>query len=434
MWRWLQKNGKQQMKGYDPSNLVFNEWFKADPDAAIAAFKDVNAEFRSSVASALMGHLLTAEGPKLQKLLAVIDDLVAAGGRLWYGGPQTSSGEHAARVLSFPPSRGRDALVQNLVQGWVDQDWKAATAWTATLEEPLKSTITAGLASSVFHSGIYPGVNARNGPAAAALQDKLAWAREWMTTSASPEVRIKLGPQFVSALATIDPAAALTWAQDNLHARPLSKAVADVVKKQVAGQPAEIRAMIDQLPPGGMKQQAAFAAVTEPSRDSVEWLLGQADKKAFEWGTVGSQWGFKQPEAFRDFLSDRDFKDLPNTLIQGGLGSLVRKDAAGTMDWAAKQPDAGFAEAAFQQWEYEDIARAAAWAKEHPSAANKLSRLGATAGRYFRQSPKEAVEWAASLIPGPARDASVSALREQIQKSPIADAEKTALNAVLGVP
>lgn len=132
--------------------------------------------------------------------------------------------------------------------------------------------------------------------------------------------RRKLGPDFVKTLSVKDQAVALEWAQDNPGARPLTQGIAQVLQEQAQTDPAATRTSVENLPPGGLKQQAVFAMVSDPSAESVAWLLGQADKSSRgEWYQVATTWAFKDPDAFKKYLETADPGSLPDNLVVGGI-------------------------------------------------------------------------------------------------------------------
>lgn len=432
MWRWFSEDGNKRLSAADVGNVIFPEWFRADPDAAVAAFRGAKYyDFRSSAARGLLSHLLGADDALRQKLLPLLDELTATGAGLDQG--LGKEPEYATKLLSLPASAARDTLLAQTAHAWLQRDWKGATAWAATLTEPVKSKIMAEFVSTALNPNVpfsfYPDNEAGSTKDAACL----TWAREWFTTEAPGELRRKLGPDYMRALADTDAGAALAWAQENLSARPLANAVIEILQHQA--DPAKARAVVEQLPPGGVKQRAAFAAAGFPGAESVQWLMGQVKPDAWDWGQVGAQWAFADAAAFRNFIAAQDSAALPKALVAAGIGNLVRKDAPGTLTWATAFPQTGWASDALRGWSREDPAASATWLKGHPDTSIKPETVKALAGDYFRRAPRDAVAWATALSPGPAREASVTALRQALAStSTIKPDEKTALEAKLAVP
>lgn len=431
MWNWLLSGGWKKLRHADVTTIVFEVWFLADPDAAIAAFRNAPEELRSSAASGMLSLLLTADSKVQEKLIPLLEELTADGDGL----PQSlgKEAEDASRLLALPDSKGRDALLMVTARSWMDRDWKGATAWAANLTEPLKLKVISTLVDTAlnrnFRRVFYPGQKEGSFKDDACF----AWAREWFTTSAPAELRHRLGPQFVEALAQKDAGAALAWAQENLSARPLAKAVTKVL--EWTSDPQSARAIVDQLPPGGVKQRVAFAAARNYNAESIQWLMGQAGLDARDWSTVGSQWALSDPEAFRKFVTPENQADLPKGMLHSGINNLVRKDPAGTLTWATTLNSADLAGAAVREWSRNDAPAAAAWFKSHPDTPLKPASVSALAEDYFRRSAGEAVEWATTLPSGAARDAAIAALRKQLPSlPPLKPDQRPVLDEKLGKP
>jgi hypothetical protein len=372
-WAWLEQGGKEKLPGKDLSYQVFRGWFRLDCDAAMAAFRAGDAERKRSAAMGLLTHLTGDDAALRKRLVPFLDEIVADGGQAILHTKKPA--ETVAQLMSMPPGAGRDTLLESVGSSWLESDWKSATAWAATLTEPVKSKILTNLAKATFFAGMsgfsMPGQPASNAEAAC-----FEWARQWLATEAPPEAKRKLGNAFVSKLASTDPAAALDWAQDNMSARPLTQAMGAVLKAQQKKDPAAARALVEGLPPGGMKSRVAFAIAGPASPETVAWLLQQVDlDPKYQWSQLSSDWAFQDPAAYRAYLESPSAKKLPRGLTQGGMSNLVKKDGSGTMEWAVRTQSPATATYALQSWTRENAAAAVDWALKRPPGAARAAAL-----------------------------------------------------------
>ncbi|MES2709094.1 MAG: hypothetical protein V4726_21035 [Verrucomicrobiota bacterium] len=435
MWKWLEGGGRKSLESLDVSNIVLGSWFRADATAAMAAFRSADPQIRSRAAGGLLYGITSTDEGMRAKLLPYLDEIVAADSSGI--GMTGKEAETMAMLGKLPPGTGRDTLLQSTAQNWMENDWKAASAWAAGLTEPLKSKVMAGMITKALNPGSRRYYNPDQKSGSHAEPECFEWAKQWFSTEASVDFRRKMGPQFVNTLAEKDPAAALEWAQDHLAARPLTQAIGKVLEQQAKKDPASARTLVEELPPGGVKQRAAFAAVSTPTAESVTWLIGQADKSAVsEWYQVASNWAFTDPAAYKKYLETADPASLPVYLVNGGIDNLIRKDAPGTLDWVTRTQTPKTAGTALENWSREDAPAAAAWLKDHAPATDwSKDSLNSLAGRYFDRSPAEAADWAVSLPAGQVRDTTVAALKKSLAgKTSLKPEHRAALEERLGKP
>jgi hypothetical protein len=408
-WRWLESVSEDRFDLALVLGQFFNEWVKTDPDAALAALRSYSSRnFWPVVAEKAISGIFTADEKTRAKLLSVLDELVARGAGLIHR--QGHSHEQAVQLLTLPASKGRDTLIMQAVSEWAGEDWSGVVKWSDTLTEPLKSAVTARLAARALDSSfLRDGTATRNA-------EVLARTGEWLKT-ASRETRQRMGSAYVQTLAPVDSATALAWAQENLQGAPLAKAVSEVLSQFAAQDPAETRAIVEQLPPGGLKTRALFAAAGKPGTEPAQWLLSRVDATAPEWTEFSAGWASRNPDDFRQFISSNGTEDLPEKLLRTGTRVLAGRDPAGTMTWAAGLAKNDVASIALDDWSVSDAAAAAAWIKDHPDVSLHASSLPSLADQYFRRSPAEALDWVMGLAPGPARDESITVIRKQISSN-----------------
>lgn len=430
LWKWLENGGRSKLGPVDFTNTIFEKWFRKDPDAALAAFRTADPDRRNFAANGLLSLLLSPDASLRTKLLAHLDEIVKNS----YGDPFWGSvnGETVTMLSALPQGTGRDRLLENATRNWLRTDWKAATTWAAGLEEPQKSRLLATMAQDALgrSSMTYP---LGEKPERSTVES-FAWFRKWLTDDASREAKTRLGGSFVKALAKQDPEAALNWAQDNLTSRSLTKSIGDVLAQQATKDPGAARNLVESLPPGGLKQRAAFGVVSKPDAESVTWLLAQADRKdARPWGELAVKWAFENPDAYKKFVAEAAPDSLPASLKEGGLDNLIHKDAPAAMTWAMETGGAASAGNALGIWSRQDPATAAKWLKENMSDQWGKSDTSYLAGNYFMRSPEDAVNWALALPDTPARQSAIRTLTGSLSYAQNLSAEqRSSFTARLG--
>lgn len=409
LWQWLENGGRSKTGSAELTGMVFENWFLKNPDAALAAFRAADRDLRHFASAGLLALLQTPDASVRAKLLAHLDEIVEGS----YGDPLwgSSSAETVAALSALPSGTGRDRLLENAARNWMRSDWKAATAWAASLTEPRKSQLMEGMARDALirNSQSSPSVEGQGTDRSAA--ESFEWIRKWLTDDAPRGLRARLGDSFVEALAKQDPDAALNWAQDNLDSRSLTKAIGGILAEQSAKDPGAARSLVESLPPGGLRQRAAFGMVSKPDAESVTWLLGQADPRDTRpWGELASKWAFENPDAYKRFVAQAAPDSLPASLRQGGLENLVRKDAPATLTWAMETGNTASASQALSIWGRQDAPAAASWLKENMADQWRSSDTSNLAANYFERSPGDAVNWALALPESPARQTAIRSL------------------------
>lgn len=422
LWRWLESRGNG-MDHFMIAGRVFDQWLLTDPDAALEALRHSTSQAWNYVAERAIAALFTTDEKTRAKLLGVLDELVARGAYLTH---RNGNGlEEATKLLTLPPSKGRDTLLAQVAQEWVREDWSAVANWTAALTEPLKSEISGKLASTVLDfSFLRDGSPEQNAKA-------LAWAGEWFKT-ASRESRQRLGSAYVQILAPVDGAAALAWAQENLQGAPLARAVSEVLSHQASQDPAKTRTLVEEMPPGGLKTRALFAAAGTPGMEAAQWLLSRADATATGWREFSAGWASRKPEEFQQFISSNGTEGLPEKFLATGTRVLASRDPAAAMTWATGLEKNDAASIALDEWSRADAPAAAAWIKEHPNASLHTASIPSLADQYFRRSASDAADWVVALPPGPARDESIAMIRKQLSSNSVKPDARAALESKLG--
>ncbi|MFT7444398.1 MAG: hypothetical protein ACI9AF_001302, partial [Granulosicoccus sp.] len=284
----------------------FKEWFRIDPDAAIEAMR---TSPKGGSVSYFLCFLFEEESDPLalQAMGARLDDIIFSAGN-WH--EQGFSGE-VHRVFDFavgkslvekveglPESYMKKDLWRYAMAGWLFQDWKGAAEWAGSLtgEERREAEVA-------FFSERIPRSMERDGEA-------LEWASKVLAREGNRDLLVKLGPDFVGLMARDDPGEAVSWAGDHLGGMALAKAVSGVVSTTYRGAPEESEAMVDGLPPGGVRQAAARAFVEVQLRADAKGAYERAiSEEALgmrlgvqTWLSIGRSLGQQNPGEVRAIL------------------------------------------------------------------------------------------------------------------------------------
>lgn len=188
-----------------------------------------------------------------------------------------------------------------------------------------------------------------------------------------------------------------------------------MLAEQAAKDPAAARSLVEGLPPGGVKQRAAFAVISKPDAESATWLISQADRSAgIEWNRFASHWASSDATALKQYLGSADLDRLPPQLVDGGFFDLMREDGPGTMAWSMETGSERLRTSALSNWGSRDSPAAAAWLKEHASGDWNDSAVREISVNYLSRAPGDAVDWATSLAPGKVRDTALGSLRQYL--------------------
>jgi hypothetical protein len=418
-WKWLSTGGESRLGDCDVSSIVLAAWFRRDPAAAMAAWREIPIGLRSYRAGMdILTFLMEPDSEERTRLLPYLDELVTMGAGLSWNAPPNA--ETAAVLSSLQPGAGRNELLGQLTMNWISKDWKAASAWIGALTEPLKSGIMERVAGLVLSIPTGPDGKPFQGNLSYQNPACVAWAQEWFGTAAPAELRQALGENYVTNLAATDPEAALDWAQQHLAALPLSKALGKIFAQEAVKDPIAARGLVEQLPPGAIRQRAAFSVVSEPTPESVDWLRQQADKGASRpWMELGTKWAEKSPAEFRQYVDAATSEALPPYLLASGLHSLARQDGPGTVDWALRTQPARNAELALRTWSWGDPPAAAGWLKDHIPTASAwpVNVFSDVANGFFRRDPAQALDWALSLPEIAGKATAVATIRQNLNSN-----------------
>lgn len=416
-WAWW----SQQEQAEDQGSMIFECWARRDWPAALQAMRGEDWEKTRGAAE----HLLTlwAEGdselaPKLEGSLGAFAGLYAGAPYRWAMSEEREA--IAARLLALPAGSAREILLPAFAEGLFHKDWSKAVAFAQNLPEGERASVLEKLAATGLGQGSYLWGNLERPP------EREAWALRWLEEEAGDGVRARLGKDAVRALQGKDPAAALAKAQEWLAGAPLVQAVAEIVGSQAHRDAEAARAVVENLPPGGLRAKAAealaMAWIRKDPGAAVEWALAESRETGARpsWDELCGEWAAASPQHFREESLKRAAELPPEALLRGTL-YLVGKDAPAAMDWAARLPEEVSRKAgdiAMGEWVQFNPQAAAQYVAAHPGAPVHPGSYGTVAGGLFFKDAEAAISWAEALPAGSGRDSAFSTLREKVNKEP----------------
>lgn len=422
-WAWYEREGAAAMGWLSPTNLIFAQWARQDPVAAMAALRATRRERRTSAADGLLEAWVLDEGKTAAALAPYLDELAPLSNAPTYWVTKQHPERMGARLLALPPGTARTEFIRKFGAGFFEKNWSAAVAWSASIPEPDRSALLAQSAATALNTKSEVRFFGNAGPPTP-NPERLAWAQQWMTLEADPAMRSRLGPLYVDSLAASDPAAALDWANSNLGGLTLSRAIGKIIETQAATDREAALDLIDSLPPGGVRTKATDAFVAQwhdkEAGAAGAWALTQSRDALSDqgWGNLGSQWAFADPDSLKSAIQSHG-GEVPPRLINGAIHNLVRKDAAGTAVWAAALPPTlreFTLSTTLRSWAGEDARAAAQFITANPAIPIPESATARIAERLHSRDPQAAVVWTSTLPAGPTRDTARAALKTVVEK------------------
>src|SRR6266700_4888358 len=322
------------------ARVLFDEWPKRDPEAAIAALNEP-------------GDLGMRRASQDDVATTVINKDVERGLRLfteWHienympfydeRGPvpkwAAADPRHAAEfALEYPSSYLSQGVMKAIGDEWAKTDPAAALQFAAASHGELGSLLgTAALKTWA--------------------ERNLNEAADWLTKADEP-TRNRLSTGFVEAWAKKDAAAALGWCEENLSGTSLARAVPSVVQgagvKNIAATAALVAAM--EPSPGRAEGAVAVARQWFPmlggdpgpggnesvKPQTVAWLASLdptsikrvLDEETWSWATSDP----KSMAAFLVTVSNEAVGDWTDTCL---ARQMARRNPAEALDWAGRLP------------------------------------------------------------------------------------------------
>jgi hypothetical protein len=386
------------------ANVLFREWAKSDPEAAIAALNEsgnvgVRRAWQMDVATSVInkdierGLRLFAEW-HIENYMPFYDER----------GPvpkwAATDPRHAAEfTLQYPSSYLSLGVMKAIGEEWAKTEPNAALQFATSAGGQLGSVLgTAAL--KVW------------------AETDLDSAADWLAT-ADDSARNRLSPGFVEAWAKKDAAGALAWCEENLSGSTLSKAVGAMVQGVGVSQVAATAALIADMEPSPARAEGALAV----ARQWFPMLGGMAGPSGAQ--TVGTQtvawlssldplsikrvldeetwsWATSDPASMADFLlsvTNQALGTWPETCL---ARQMARRNPTEALDWAGQLPGNRALVAggeAYAEWRNSQPDVATQWLKDLPADDPRREPFFQSAIRVLAYNPQAAEQLAGMSAP-----------------------------------
>jgi hypothetical protein len=376
------KSGRTMNKNMSQlSYLLFREWPKNDPEAAIAALKGPeDFAMRNSWRHDVAGTVIRQDAERGLQLFHEwsIENFgpYMNGVEKWAAVNPRHAAEYA---LAYPAGYASRLTLETIGKEWAKTDPVGALEFAGSKPGELSPTL-----------------------AAAALKEwsgrNLHEAADWLA-AADQATRNRLSSSFVESWAKQDANSALSWCEENLSGSGLAQAVGGVMKGAAEKDVAAAAALVTSLHPSPARTEAAVAVGKQwfPDRlgedkrtapEAVAWLTAlDADCARKVIDEIQWSWGTCDPKSMATFLasSSEQFSASAYNII---ARELARRNPLEGIEWASALPGNRGLSAGGDAF--------AEWRRSQPDAAMKwLNALPANDGRrepYF-ESAIRAIAW-----------------------------------------
>ncbi|HSU56908.1 MAG TPA: hypothetical protein VLT36_22805 [Candidatus Dormibacteraeota bacterium] len=386
-----QQSGGGRIRLIELGLILFENWPKHDPEAAIGALdktKNVGMRdyWRVPAASAVMGN--NAErGLELMSRwhienfgpnMSAVQPWVAAN-------PQ-----HAAEfTLAHPAGYASESVIESVGEEWAKIDPKAALDFAMShpgdLGSKLAATVVKGWAG----------------------QD-LNGAADWLA-AADESTRNRLSPVFLEAWAKRDAASALAWGEENLQGPELLQATHGVIKGTVDKDLTAAVAMVAAMDPGQARAEAAVVVAEKwlPGFNSGDTLKPEAlvwlkslDPVSVKQVLAQVTWSWSSSDAksMASFLSAATADEVPAYTDSTVARQLARNSPADALAWAASLPETRGLTAggdAFVEWRQSQPDAAMNWFNALPATDARRPAFFESMVRSIAYDPQGAEQFSA---------------------------------------
>jgi hypothetical protein len=376
-------------------HLLFEEWSKSDPEAAIAALSGSDGQaarnWRYTVANAVM-----SKDP--ERGLRVMSEWRMENYGTGTKGIETWAAKnprHAAEfALAHPAGYATQNALEVIGKTWAQSDPEAALAFAAGLKDKFGASLATGIVKEWANAD-------------------LAGAAGWLT-EADQKTRNRLSGQLVEIWARTDTAAAMDWVEENLSGSSLDEAVGSVLKGVAEKSVTDAAALVAGMDASQARARAALAVARKwfPDYNShkpadpaaVAWLsaLDPVSMKhvieQMQW-----QWGNADPRGFADFLTSPAGASAPAYAFESAAREMARQNPQQAFDWAAKLPadyrlQAGAS--VFREWQNSQPAAAMEWIHKLPADDPRRDYCFSVIAREYVHTGPEADQFAKALASG----------------------------------
>jgi hypothetical protein len=376
------------------ANILFQEWPKRDPDAAIAALSKgddfaLRPHWRFEVAYAMVDQDIE----RALRLMAEwhADDVgfgpsgIAAISKWARQDPR-----HAAEfLLSRPPGYSVESTAETVGKEWAKIDPAAALEFATSKSGELSSMLAA--------SAIKEWASKNLGEVA-----------DWLA-AADDGTRNRLSPAFVEAWAKQDTASAMTWCAENLNGTSLGRAVAGLMKGAAEKDVTGAAALVTGMEPSHARTEAALAIAktwfpglssdTRAGPEAVAWLASlDSDSVKRVVDEVAWGWATSDPRSMAAFLTQSSSEQVPPYAYDLLGRELARKSPSESLEWANQLPEnrkLSAGGAAFAEWRSSQPEAAMKWLNDLPSDDSRRKAYFESTIRSLAYHPQAAEQLAA---------------------------------------
>lgn len=356
------------------AEVLFDEWPRRDPAAAVAALSGTNHFASRDTWRINVAGLLMEKDPERGLRALSAWRIENFGPRMtgvarWAAGDPRRAAEFA---LAHPAGYATELALETIGREWA----KAEPARALEFAAGRSDAPAAALAGHVLkHWG------------RASLQEAADWLRD-----AEPAARSRFLPAFVESWAARDARGALAWCEANLRDETFALAAGAVAQGAAQSDVAAAAALVAAMPASGARAEAAAVVAQKwfpgslsgkPVPPAVlEWMAGLDDvsaRRALE--RVQWRWSIGDPNSMAEFLATTAGERVPATADSTLARNLARQSPAAALAWAGRLPGGrGLAAGseAFAEWRRAQPEPAAKWLNELPPADPRRNFFGAT--------------------------------------------------------
>jgi len=378
------------------ASVLFSEWPKRDPDAAIAAVNKaehaLGRDWRFDVAYALVDKDIE----RAFRLMADwhADDIgfgpsgIAAVSKWTRADPR-----HAAEfLLGQPPSHAVESTIETVGQEWAKIDPAAALEFATGKPGELGSMLAA---------------SAMKAWAAKNLNE----AADWLAT-ADERTRNRLSPALVEAWARKDLTGAMTWCAENLSGTSLTRAIAGLAKGAAEKDLNGAASLVTGMDPSAARTEAAvvvakkwfpgFSSDKAAGADAVGWIASlDSDSVKRVLDEVSWSWATSDAKSIAAFLTQSSSEQVPSYTYNLVARELARKNISEALEWANHLPDDRKLAAggeAFAQWRSSQPEAAMKWLADLPLNDTRRPAYFESAIQSLAYHPQAADQLAAMSV------------------------------------
>jgi hypothetical protein len=346
------------------AGVLFLEWARRDPDAAVAALQGTNnLGTRETWRFHVAGYLVEKDPERGLRALSAwgIDNFAPrmAGVAQW----AAADPRHAAEaVLAHPAGYTSELAIETVGKEWAKTDPSAAMEFASARPGPLATA----LASTVLIS--WAGRNSEQ-------------AAHWLAR-ADLITRQRLSPAFVESWAKNDTTGALVWCEANLAGSSLAQTVGSAVNGAAAKNVTAAAAFVAGMKPSPARAEAAAAVAKywfpgwrsgKPvPAPALAWMAGldaASAKRALD--QVQWKWSNGDVKSMAEFVATAGSDKVSASADRSVARALARQNPQKAFAWARRLPEDRARTAGrevFAEWRQAQPEPAMKWLNDLPPA------------------------------------------------------------------